>query len=272
MRIGIGIQVSSIDGALYGLPPLLDLLEQYQLLATVFVSLGPDRSVSWWRRLAGAPFISDAARDELEILAQSRHEVGLAPFDPVKWEQGAAHADRRWTRRQVLPAADVYERIFHSVPCCFGATGFQVNAHLFEIEESLGLTYSADVRGQTIFLPRAQRVDGTVPQIPTTLPGVAEALRHRGVNQNNVHEHLFDWSQKFLPTGHTWRIAAEEEGFDFVDTVEKTLVMWRGSQREIGPLGGLLQPLDPAVLRRHQIGWQRSAAGTYVAAQSVQVE
>lgn len=272
MRIGIGIQVSSIDGAVYGLPPLLDLLEQYQLLATVFVSLGPDRSVSWWRRLAGAPFISDAAREELEMLARSGHEVGLAPFDPVKWEQEAAYADRRWTRRQVKPAADIYERIFHSVPCCFGATAFQVNPHLFEIEESLGLTYGADVRGQTVFLPRAQRVDGEVPQIPATLPGIPEALRQRGVTENNVHEHLFDLSQKLLPTGHTWRIAAEEEGVDFLDSVEKVLTMWRGSQREIGPLGGLLQPLDRAVLRRHQIGWHRSAPGAYVAAQSVQVE
>jgi undecaprenyl phosphate-alpha-L-ara4FN deformylase len=269
VRIGIGIQVSSIDGALYGLPPLLDLLEEYQISATVFVSLGPDRSVSWWRRLAGAPFISDAARDELEHLAQSSHEVGLAPFDPVRWEQEAAHADRSWTRRQVMLAADIYERIFHAEPCCFGATGFQVNPHLFEIEQKLGLIYAADVRGQTIFLPRAQRVDSDVPQIPATLPSVADALRQRGVTEGNVHEHLFDLSQKFLPTGQTWRIAAEEEGYDFIDIVEKILVIWRGSQREIGPLGRLLQPVDTAGLRRHQIGWQRSGHGVYVAAQSV---
>lgn len=272
MRIGIGIQVSSIDGALYGLPPLLDLLEQYRLLATVFVSLGPDRSVPWWRRLAGAPFISDAAREELEHLAQSGHEVGLAPFDPVKWEEEAAHADRGWTRRQVMPAADIYRRIFQAEPRCFSASAFQVNPYLFALEQELGLTYAADVLGQTIFLPRAQRVDVDVPQIPATLPGVADALRQRGVSEDNVHEHLYDLSQSLPPTGHAWRICAEEEGFDFIDIVEKMLVMWRGSQRDIGPLGTLLRPLEPGGLRRHQIGWQRSAHGMYVAAQSVAVD
>jgi hypothetical protein len=51
--------------------------------------------------------------------------------------------------------------------------------------------------------------------------------------------------------------------------VEKMLVMWRGSRRELGPVSTLLAPLDLAGLRRHQIGWQRDAEGGYVAAQSV---
>ena len=171
-----------------------------------------------------------------------------------------------------MPAADIYERIFHREPCCFGATAFQVNPHLFDIEQRLGLTYAADVQGQTIFLPRAQRVDSDVPQIPATLPSISDALRQRGVSEASVHEYLYDLSQTLPPTGHAWRIAAEEEGFAFVEIVEKMLVMWRGSQREIGPLGSLLQPLAPGALRRHQIGWQRSPHGVYVAAQSVVVD
>jgi len=272
MRVAIGVQVSSIDGAKYGLPELLDLFEEYDIRATFFVSLGPDRSVNWWRRMAGAPFISDCARDELRRLAQSDHEVGLAPFDPVKWDEEAAQADYGWTKRQLFPAADIYRRVFGGDPCCLGVADFQVNPHLFALEEALGLQYGSDVQGKTIFLARAQRTDSDCPQIPTTLPSVAEALRERGVNEENVHEHLFDITQTLLPTGHVWRICAEEEGGEFLEIVEKMLVMWRGSQRELGPLSRLLEPVDVQGLRRHQIGWQRGPYGRYVAAQSVAVD
>ena len=269
MRVAIGVQVGSIEGARHGLPSLLDLFDEYKVKASFFVSLGPDRSVNLWRRLTGAAFISDAARAELERLAASGHEVGLAPFDPVAWEQQAAHADRAWTRRQLNPALDVYDRTFDREPCCFGAAGFQINPHLVSMEGELGLKYAADVRGQTLFLPRVQRVNGECPQIPATLPCIETALRARGVDEHNVHEHLFDLSQKLLPTGHVWRISAEEEGIDWIDQVEKMLVMWRGSQRDILPLGDLLSAVEVGRLRRHQIGWQRDPRVGHAAAQSV---
>ena len=269
MRVGIGIQVGTIEGALYGLPALLDLLGEYDLKATWFLSLGPDRSVPWWQRMAGAPFISDTAREGLLRLAKEGHELGLAPFDAVRWHDEAAHADRAWTERQVRPGLDIYRRMFRQDPCCFGANGMQVNPFLFDIESDLELKFASDVLGQTAFLPRAQRVDGEVPQLPVTLPSVAEALHERGVNEDNVHEYIFDASQKLLVSGHVWRIDAEADGIDFIDMVEKMLVMWRGSRRELGPVSTLLAPLDLAGLRRHQIGWQRDAEGGYVAAQSV---
>jgi len=272
MRVAIGVQVSSIEGARYGLPELLDLFDEYKIQATFFVSLGPDRSVSWWRRMVGAPFISDAARAELRRLAESDHEIGLAPFDPVRWDEDAPHADLGWTRRQINPAADIHRRVFGGDPCCLGVAGFQVNPHLFVLEQALGLRYGSDVQGKTIFVPRAQRLDSDCPQIPATLPTVEAALRERGVTEDNVHEHLFDASQSLLPTGHVWRISVEEEGAEFLDTVEKMLVMWRGSQRDIGPLGKLLEPVDLSQLRRHQIGWQRAGRGRYVAAQSLLVD
>jgi hypothetical protein len=252
--------------------------------------------------MAGAPFISDTAREGLLRLATEGHELGLAPFDAVRWHDEAAHADRAWTERQIRPGLDIYRRMFRQDPTCFGANGMQVNPFLFDIESDLELKFASDVLGQTAFLPRAQRVDGEVPQLPVTLPSVAEALHERGVNEDNpraqrvdgevpqlpvtlpsvaealhergvnednVHEHIFDASQKLLVTGHVWRIDAEADGIDFIDVVEKMIVMWRGSQRELGPVGERLAALDLAGLRRHQIGWQRDAEGGYVAAQSV---
>jgi len=269
MRVAIGVQVSSIEGARFGLPPLLDLFGEYKIRASFFVSLGPDRSVDWWQRLAGASFISDAASAEFDRLANSDHELGLAPFDPVLWVKEAAHGDWAWTRRQVNPALEVFDRVFGVEPCCFSATGFQVNPHLLVMEGDLGLRYGADVLGQTIFMPRAQRTDGNCPQIPATLPSVEAALSQRGVDEKNVHEHLFDASQKLMPTGHVWRISADEEGLGWIDVVEKMLVMWKGSQRDMGPLGGLLDVVEPGALRRHQIGWQKDRRLGYVAAQSV---
>jgi hypothetical protein len=250
MRVGIGVQVSTIDGARTGATALLELFESYDIRVTFFVSLGPDRTGSLWRRVAGAPFVSDLAHEELMLLADSSHELGLAPFDPEAWREEAAHADLAWTRRQVEPAAELYERLFEARPECFGALDYQINPHLLEVQERIGLGFASDVQGRNIFLPRAQRVDGAVPQIPVTLPDVVTALNTRGVGPENVHEHLFDLSQELAPTGHVWRIHAEEEGMEYLDVVEKMLMMWRGSYREIGPLGVLLHTTDMLMANR----------------------
>lgn len=272
MRVGITIQVSTIEGARYGLPALLDLFNEYDLKITGCFSPGPDRSVAWWQRLGGPPFISDIAREELLRLAAEGHETGLAPFDASKWQEEVAHADLAWTRRQILPGLEVFRRLYRQEPCCFSATGFQINPWLFSLQGELGFRFSSDVLGKMAFLPRAQRIDGMVPQLPVTLPTISDALRQRGVREGNVHEHLFDASQSLPATGHVWRIDAELDGLDHIEIVEKMLVMWRGSQREIGPLGRLIDSVDTNSLQRHQIGWQRDSDGEYVAAQSVAVD
>ena len=82
MRVGVVIQVSTIEGARYGLPALLDLLAEYQLKATGCLSLGPDRTVPWWQRMTGPPFISDIARDQLLRLVTEDHEIGFGGFFP----------------------------------------------------------------------------------------------------------------------------------------------------------------------------------------------
>lgn len=272
MRVGINIQVSTIEGARYGLPALLDLLNEYDLKITGCFSPGPDRSVPWWQRLGGPPFISDIAREELLRLSAEGHEVGLAPFDANKWHEEVAHADLAWTKRQIFPGLDVFRRLYGQDPSCFSATGFQVNPWMFSLQEHMGIRFSSDVQGKMAFFPRAQRIDGRVPQLPVTLPTISDALRQRGVKERNVHEYLFDASQSLPPTGHVWRIDAELDGLDHIEIVEKMLVMWRGSQREIGPLGRLIEAVNAKNLPRHQIGWQRDSDGEYVAAQSVAVD
>ncbi|MEN8174787.1 MAG: hypothetical protein ABFS23_03435 [Pseudomonadota bacterium] len=272
MRVGIGVQVSSIEGACEDLPRLLELFAQYKVFVTLFISLGPDRSVSWWQRFGGAPFIADAAAECLEPLIDTGHEVGLAPFDPATWARKAAHATASWTQHQVLPGVELFKQLLGRAPECFGVAQFQVNPHLLELETSLDFRFASDVRGKTVFLPRSQGIDGNCPQIPATLPSVEEALQHKGVRPANVHEELFDTSQEWFPTGHVWRISVESEGRDHLDVVEKMLVMWRGSQREIGTLGTLLEPVELDKLRRHQIGWQRVRGDGFQALQSVAVD
>lgn len=272
MRIGVVIQVSTIEGARYGLPALLDLLAEYELKSTCCLSLGPDKTVPWWQRMTGPPFISDIARDQLLRLVAEGHEIGLAPFDAMKWEDEAANGDRDWTAKQIQPGLEVFRRLFQREPCCFSATGFQVNPWLFELQGEMDLAFGADVQGKVAFLPRSQRIDGDSPQLPVTLPTIRDALRERGVREDSVHEHIFDASQSLPPTGHVWRIEAESDGLDHIDVVEKLLVMWRGSQRDIGPIGRLIEGIDRSSLKRHQIGWQRDRHGGYVAAQSVAVD
>jgi peptidoglycan/xylan/chitin deacetylase (PgdA/CDA1 family) len=290
MKIGLRVCVNSLQGALRGVPNLLELFEQYEIRASFFFALGPDRSgrlvsahpLQPWRGRGGLASrlystlraVSDMAErvgEAMQAVKEAGHEIGLLSFDPVNWLDKAALADENWTKKQLLHAIGSFEQVMGVPPCCHAAAGWQVNPYLLKLERELGFEFASDVRGKTLFLPQLRNFDSNCVQIPTTLPTLCELLNRGGeLNPDNVHEYLYAESQYILPHGHIYSLDAEMEGERFLPQMEKLLVMWRGFSEGFSTLGAMRHAVDTAKLKRHQLGWsEEGGVGCYLARQAL---
>lgn len=283
MKIGLRICVNSLQGALEGVPNLLRLLDTYKIRASFFFAMGPDRSgrlrggraLQPWRdqlslgsRLYGTlllpPNITRRAAEVMRSVDAAGHETGLLAYDRFAWVNGVAFADERWTKRALMKAVEHYESVFGKRPRTFAAAAWQVNSHLFRLEQVLGFEYASDVRGKSVFYPVLQGMESRCPQIPTTLPTLADLLKRGGeISPHNVHEYLYAESQYILPHGHVYSLNAEMEGMAFLPLMEKLVVMWKGYGGGLTSLGGLYEDVDKTTLCRHQVGWSQEATLDY---------
>lgn len=292
MKIGLRICVNSLQGALQGVPSLLRLLDEYKIRASFFFAVGPDRSGRFLRRnplqpwqsqlslasrlygtLLLPPDLSQRASDSMRAVEAAGHEVGLLACDRYAWVTKAAFADEVWTEREVTRGIEGFAKVFGKPPKAFAAAAWQVNPHLFKLEQELGFQYASDIRGKSMFLPVLREVESDCPQVPTTLPTLEDLLKQGGdINEENVHEYLYAESQYILPHGHVYSLNAEMEGMAFLPLMEKLIVMWKGFGEGLTTLGDIYASVDSASLSRHQVGWSQEMTQDYhVATQAVRL-
>jgi peptidoglycan/xylan/chitin deacetylase (PgdA/CDA1 family) len=282
MFIGLRIEVRTVPGALQGVPRLLRLLGEYEVRATFLFALGPDRS-AWTRWPLGpeplaerrrtaplraadpqgllrgllppAPLIGPRAVETLRACRAAGHEIGVLAPDPADWESRAAFAEPHWTDSTLERAVTDFEDLLGVPPALFAAPGWQANAELFAAESRLKLGYGSDTRGRSCFIPQLLGVRGSRPQVPVTLPTLAELIGREGATVENLHQYVFAESQYVMPQGHCFAASAEIEGLAMLPVLERLLGMWRGAWGRVGPVEDLLLDLDPQRLPVHQVGW-----------------
>jgi peptidoglycan/xylan/chitin deacetylase (PgdA/CDA1 family) len=292
MKVGLRVCVNTLRGALVGVPALLRLFDEYKVRASFFFATGADKSgrrigrslQPWYReldipsRLYGIvlppPVIHRRAAQSLRSVAEAGHETGILCHDRAQWLDGIAHADASWTANELSHAIEAYEAVFGEKPGCMAGAGWQLNSHLLRLQELNGFRFASDVRGKSIFYPRLLDVESNCPQIPTTLPTLSQLLAQGGgITADNVYEYIYAESQHILPHGHIYSCDAEMEGMAYLALLEKLIVMWKGMQGGIQPLGRFIEEADLAHLARHQIGWAPEPGGKiYYATQSVKLE
>jgi undecaprenyl phosphate-alpha-L-ara4FN deformylase len=74
-------------------------------------------------------------------------------YDHVLWQDYVRERDHACTCGQMALAVDAFERVFGEHPTVHGAAGWQVNAHVPELETRFGFHYASDTRGTRPFLP-----------------------------------------------------------------------------------------------------------------------
>ena len=289
MRIALRVEVCSLRGLRQGVPNLMRLFSEYQVRASFFFALGPDRAGrsalrSWRDRgrldvaalaygtLIPAPMLGRHGRETIFAARADGHEIGLCGWSPQQWSEKLAYADEAWVREQCDRLWSAHLELGGESPSALATPAWQVHPALLRELSTGRCLYSSLSRGKFPYLPLLQGVRCDVPEVPTTLPTCDEMLRRPGVSIDNVHEYLYAESRHLLPAGHVFALNAEREGIELLDLMEKLLVMWKGQDGTVRALADLLDGVELESLPRHQLGWARPEGGTEaIATQSVWV-
>lgn len=218
------VDVETVHCLRHGVPAMLKAFDEYEVKATFFVPMGPDRLGRSFKPqdvprylqldpmkkfgvknllhglLLPSPDMGQNYGPELRQIDGCGHEVGL---------HGFGHAD--WARSiQRLPDDEV-EHIFHQgyrdfihvfelQPKGFASPEFKVTEKVLELLDRYDFLYGSDVRGQFPFRPQIRGQSFRTLQVPVTLPNLEE-LRWKGLSDVEAYEHLCSKIEKNMKSG-----------------------------------------------------------------------
>jgi len=282
MDIALKIDVDTYRGTLAGVPRLLAELGARHARASFYFSLGPDHTGRALRRVLRPGFLAKVQRTSVvshyglrtllygvllpgphigrraaQVLRAARdagHETGIHCYDHVYWQDNVARRDALWTRRQFELAAHAYREVFGVAATAHCAAGWQVNRHLFELEDEYRLDYASDSRGTHPFLPALGGYTARCPQLPTTLPTLDELVGLDSMTVDGAIGRVLDLTAAAPAAGaHVYTLHAELEGQRFAPQFGRLLDTWRQRGERLVTLAELRRGLTAQSLPRHAV-------------------
>ena len=287
-RIALKVDVNTLRGTKLGVPRLMELFARHRAGATFLFSLGPDHTGRGIKRilrrgnlsrmqraavvehyglktllygtLLPGPDIGKRCADTLRSVRDAGFETGIHCWDRVRWQDGVSMADAEWTEREMQRAVERYASIFGSAPRVHGAAGWQMNVHSYRLTQRLGFDFCSDTRGFCPYVPVIDAEIVACPQIPTTLPPIAELLGNVATDAANVSEQLLHLAAtSAAPMGHVLTLHAEIEGLKLLPVLETLLQAWEEAGVEFLSLGAYLEAASERNLPRHRTAVERIA-------------
>jgi len=198
------IDVCTYRGLREGVPGVLAILRRAKARATFYVAIGPDASglallrlfnpkfalkmlrtkatstYGWAAAFRGtllpAPLVGAGMPEQLRRIRDEGHEVGVHGWDHRRWQDRLAAYAPDKLRAEFDRMMESYHSILGEPPASFAAPAWLLSRGLFELEQQAGFAFASDVRGTSPFLPSFEGREGTVPQLPSTLPTLDECL------------------------------------------------------------------------------------------------
>lgn len=243
LRLGIKIDVDTLEGFCKGVPALMEVLAAQGVKASFFLALGPDHSgraifrifrqrgflEKMWRTRAPAlygfktmcygtllpgPKIGAAAPELASHLAAAGHEVGLHGYDHVRWHDHLFRLSPAGVDREIGQAQETYTTLLGRPAQAFAAPGWQCSFASRQVLAARNFLYGSDTRGATPYFPAFGAGVTSVLEIPTTLPTLDELLGFHGCGPRDFTDLVLKRLQPEHPQVLT--IHAEVEGGPFL--------------------------------------------------------
>jgi hypothetical protein len=133
-----------------------------------------------------------------------------------------------------------------------------MNRFAYRHTQRLGFRHCSDTRGTAPFIPVVRGEIVACPQLPTTLPTLAE-LFAAGATPDESALRLLEASRDPAPTGHVCTLHAEVEGTWFAPQLRAVLAGWRALGYQVVSLTDYAAELSLARLPRRVVGEQGAA-------------
>jgi len=280
MKLALKIDVDTYRGTREGVPRLVEALKHHAAGATFLFSLGPDHTGRAVKRalrpgfmgkvgrtsvvshygirtllygtLLPGPDIGKRCAETLRRVRDAGFEVGIHTWDHVKWQDGVAGADARWTSWEMALACQRFREVFGEDPAVHGAAGWQMNVHAYRFTQSLGFLYASDTRGTHPFIPVIRAEIVACPQVPTTLPTLDEMIGLDGATEANVAERLLAVTAADR-RDHVYTLHAELEGMKLAPVFGKLLEGWKAQGYSLVAMRDVVGGLKPSALPLHTV-------------------
>jgi len=249
-KLGIKVDVDTLEGFRGGVPSLLDLLADYGVKASFFLALGPDNSgkaifrvfrqrgflqkmlrtrapaiyglkTMCYGTLLPAPLIGAAAPEIPGLIAAAGHEVGLHGYDHVRWHDQLFRLPAAAVSREIAAAQEAFAALLPCRAQAFAAPGWQCSPASREVLAAQNFLYTSDTRGSTPYFPRFGPTVSPLLEIPTTLPTLDELLGLDGCRPRDFSNLVLSRLSPTRPQVLT--IHAELEGGPYLDDFARLL-------------------------------------------------
>jgi len=279
VKLALRIEVATLRGTREAAPRLAAILKEHNAGATFLFSLGPDctgyalgslppvpklKCYGIAALLSGtllpAANIGSHCADAMRSVQTEGFDTGILAYNRARWVNRVAGADEAWTAAEMRRACGRYEEIFGSPALVHGAPGWRMNRFAYRHTQRLGFRHCSDTRGTAPFIPVVRGEIVACPQLPTTLPTLAE-LFAAGATPDEAALRLLEASRDPAPTGHVCTLYAEVEGTWFAPQLGTLLAGWRALGYQVVSLKDYAAELSLARLPRRVVG-EQAAPGT----------
>lgn len=193
--LGLKIDVDTYLGMKRGVPRLLQILDEFRVPGTFYLSIGPDASgrallqlfrnplflkkmlrtnapglygfrTALYGTLLPSPMIALSFPSLVRAIAERGHEVQFHAWDHRRWQDELGRRSERWIGEWFRKGVEGFTELTGKAPSSFGAPAWLIDDRVLAVVRDYGFEYLSCTRAREPFIHAATGI----MEIPSDLP------------------------------------------------------------------------------------------------------